>query len=131
MFKYVRMINTCSGMIETVNLPEPSPADPPCSIGTICYVTEGRLTNMPSDNGAKYLVLSNPNKNGEQTCLRIMSGMILEAETFFDSTTCNIGDCAVFYFNENGITESIELNGGDCEIIDTAVGPGRVNVIVL
>lgn len=131
MFKYVRMINTCSGMIETVNLPKPFPTEPTCSVGTICYVSEGRLTNTPSDHGAKYLVLSNPNKNGEQTCLRIMSGMILEAETYFDSTTCNIGDSALFYFNENGITESIELNGGDCEIIDTAVSPGRVNVIVL
>lgn len=131
MFRYIRMINTCSGMIETTNLPKPSADDSPCAIGTICYVSDGRLTNMPSDYGAKYLVLSNPNKNGEQTCLRIMPGMILEAETYFDSTTCHVGDSAVFYFNENGITESIELGGDDCEIIDTDAISGRVRVIVL
>ena len=129
MFKYIRTINTCSGNVETTNLPMPAAGSGPCSAGTICYLSGGRLSNMPSESGVKYLVLSRPNEKGEQTCLRIMSGMIIEAETYFDISECNIGDGASFSFSDANITDTVELGGTECEIIEKNA-TGTVTVIV-
>ena len=131
MFKYIRTINSCSRMIETVKLPQPAPENIPCYIGCICSVSEGKITNTISQNTARYLVLSNPDKNGEQTCLRIMPGMILDATTYSDASEFKLGDSAEFYTNMEGNVDCIELGGYDCEIIDTSPEGGGVRVIVL
>ena len=117
MFKYIRTLNACSGIVETINLPMPDQDSVPCEIGTICSIINGKLSNAKAESGAKYLVLSNPNSKGEQCCLRIMSGMILEAETFFNPTECKVGDGASFIVSPSGYVDSIDLGGSDCEII--------------
>ena len=57
MFKYIRTLNACSGIVETFNLPAPISEDMQCDVGTICCIDDGRLSSAKSDNGAKYLVL--------------------------------------------------------------------------
>ena len=129
MFKYIRTLNACSGIVETINLPKSEDENYPCEIGTICCIVNGKLSSSISENGAKYLVLSNPNKKGEQSCLRIMAGMILDAETYFDSSTCKVGDGAHFVSVTGHAIECLELGGNDCEIIDIK-STSRVTIIV-
>lgn len=129
MFKYIRTLNACSGIVETINLPGPTSEEQACEIGTICSINDGMLSKAKAESGAKYLVLSKPNKKGEQTCLRIMAGMILEAETYFDITTCKIGDGATFITSPSGAVDCIDLGGKDCEIIDKG-STSAVTIIV-
>ena len=117
MFKYIRTLTACSGIVETFNLPAPISEDMQCDVGTICCIDDGRLSSAKSDNGAKYLVLSNPNKKGEQTCLRIMPGMILEAEAYFNANDCKVGDGVTFIVSPANRVDSVELGGTDGEII--------------
>ena len=133
MFKYVRTINACSGIVETINIP--APADQTenaiCKVGTICCIVDGVLSNTRSTCGAKYLVLSAPNSKGEQCCLRIMPGMILKAESYFPTNECKIGDGVSFTAVEGGGIDCVDMGGSDCEIIDKKESGGLLTVVVL
>ena len=130
MFKYIRTLNACSGIVETINIPQPAPESIPCEIGTICCVEDGRLSCTKSEHGSKYLVLSAPNRKGEQTCLRIMAGMILDADTYFDATNCKVGEGVSFIMTSNMGIDCVDLGGKECEIIKKK-SSSVVTVIVL
>lgn len=117
MFKYIRTLNACSGIVETTSLPMPESEMLACEIGTICSMSNGRLARELSTNGAKYLVLSRPNKKGEQTCLRIMPGMILEASCYSETDNWKVGDNAFFNESPDGVVDTVDHGGTDCEIL--------------
>ncbi len=118
MIYYVRRLNSHTSVAETFNIPVYNSTAIGC--GTVCSISDGRLTPYRSITKAGYLALEDKRSDdGKETvsCVRLAPEMVLKAMPNDSISDYRIGDNCSLASNSDEITLAVERTGTEAEVI--------------